>query len=93
MAKEGGSSGGGGIKVIIKPILEKMIISNSNVMKEFAVGKTCDEYYPTMCNPNGTHTYQACVKDRHVGLITCSKHTGQCPLFFMGGATQKDDVM
>jgi sodium-dependent phosphate cotransporter len=92
MAKEGGSSGGGGIKVIIKPILEKMIISNSNVMKKVVVGKTCDEYYPTMCNPNGTHTYQACVNDGRVSLITCSKHTGQCPLFFMEGATQKDDV-
>ncbi len=91
MPNDGGSSGGGGIKVIIEPILEKMIISNSNVMKDVAGGKTCDEYYPTLCNPNGTHTYQACVKDGRVGLITCSKHTGECPLFFMEGANRNDD--
>jgi sodium-dependent phosphate cotransporter len=92
MARDGGSSGSGGIKVIIEPILEKIIVSNSNVMKEVANGKICDEYYPTLCNPNGTHTYQACVKDGRVGLITCSKHTGECPLFFMEGANQNDDV-
>ncbi|KAL3806448.1 hypothetical protein ACHAXA_011799, partial [Cyclostephanos tholiformis] len=71
---------------------EKMIISNSNVIKEVSAGKTCAEYYPTQCDPAGTHTYQACVKDGRVGLITCSKHTGECPLYFLEGANQSDDV-
>jgi sodium-dependent phosphate cotransporter len=93
--KENAGTGNGGIKVIIEPILSKIIISNSNVMKETAVNsQTCAElgYYPTRCDPAGEHTYQACAKDGSVGLITCNKVHGECPLFFMEGATQENDV-
>lgn len=90
--KENVGTGGGGIKVIIEPILSRIVISNSNVMKETASGKSCTEYYPTVCDPAGEHTYQGCVTDGSVGLITCDKKTGECPLFFMEGATQGNDV-
>ena len=89
---ESAGSGGGGIKVIISPILDRIVISNSKIMSEVAAGGTCDVYYPTECSPSGTHTYQACAKDGRVGLITCSKKEGYCPLFFTEGATQKSDT-
>lgn len=81
-----------GIKVIISPILDKIVISNKKVIEEVANGKSCDEYYPTECNPSGTQTYQACAKDGRVGLITCSKE-GYCPAFFEEGATQSSDTV
>jgi sodium-dependent phosphate cotransporter len=93
--KEDAGGGNGGIKVIIEPILSRIIISNSNVMKDTATGgKTCAElgYYPTVCDPAGEHTYAACKENGSVGLITCNKHTGGCPLFFMEVATQQNDV-
>ena len=90
--REDAGGGGGGIKVIIEPVLSKLVISNSNVMKETASGKSCSEYYPVRCDPEGEHTYQACAKDGSVGLITCDKVHGECPLFFMEGATQSNDV-
>ena len=68
-----GSKKSSGIKTIISPILDRIIISNKSVINDVATGGSCDEYYPTECNPPGTHTYQACVKDGKVGLITCSK--------------------
>ncbi|KAL7531607.1 hypothetical protein ACHAWF_003848 [Thalassiosira exigua] len=81
-----------GIKTIISPILDKIIISNKKVIEEVANGKSCNEYYPTECNPSGTQTYQACVEDGRVGLITCSKE-GYCPAFFEEGATQSSDTV
>lgn len=89
--KDSAGTGNQGIKVIIEPILKRIVIANSNVMKETAAGGTCADYYPTVCDPAGEHTYQACVKDGSVGLITCEKG-GECPLFFMEGATQGNDV-
>lgn len=89
---ENAGSGGGGIKVIISPVLDRLVISNSNVMKTVAAGGSCSEFYPTECSPAGTHTYKACAKDGRVGLITCNKEHGYCPLFFLEGATQQNDT-
>jgi sodium-dependent phosphate cotransporter len=88
-----GSKKSSGIKTIISPILDRIIISNKSVINDVATGGSCDEYYPTECNPPGTHTYQACVKDGKVGLITCSKSGGYCPAFFEEGATQSSDTV
>ncbi|KAL7516084.1 hypothetical protein ACHAWX_001139 [Stephanocyclus meneghinianus] len=87
-----GESSSGGIKTIIAPVLDKIVISNSKIISSVAAGGSCDEFYPTECSPSGTKTYQACVKDGRVGLITCNKHNGECPLFFQEGATQKSDT-
>jgi sodium-dependent phosphate cotransporter len=83
----------GGIKVIIAPILDRIIKSNKNVMKDIATGKyeNCDAYYPVQC-ANGTVDYQHCAKEGRVGLITCSEDYG-CPAFFVNGATQKMDTI
>lgn len=85
---------GGGIKVIISPILDRIVISNSAVMKDIATGKypNCDVYYPTYC-VDGEENYQNCNKDGKVGLISCSKDYGYCPFFFSQGATQNIDTI
>eukprot|EP00804_Cyclotella_cryptica_P024650 CCRYP_001662-RB/>CCRYP_001662-RB protein AED:0.22 eAED:0.22 QI:377/1/1/1/1/1/3/107/607 len=87
-----GEKKSGGIKTIISPVLDSIIISNSKIISSVAKGGTCEAYYPTECNPSGTRTYQACNNDGRVGLIDCNKETGGCPLFFQEGATQKSDT-
>lgn len=82
-----------GIKAIISPLLDLLIKSNSSVTKAVATGGSCDEFYPTECNPTGTKNYEACVTNGQVGLITCSKDTGICPVFFQEGASQRDDTV
>lgn len=69
-------------------------MSNKKVIDEVANNvKTCDDYYPTECNPEGTVSYDACVTNGQVGLITCSKDTNICPAFFRDGATEKEDMV
>jgi hypothetical protein len=45
------------------------------------------------CNPPGVVNYESCVENGQVGLITCSKDFGFCPIFFAEGATQRDDTV
>lgn len=68
-----GSKKSQGIKAIISPILDKIIISNKSIINDVASGESCDQYYPVTCNPAGTETYQACNKDGTIGLISCDK--------------------
>ena len=84
-----------GIKTIIAPLLDRLIKANSKVIDQVATGAVadCGAYYPTECNPAGTITYEACVTNGRVGLITCSKDFGTCPAFFQEGATQSDDIV
>lgn len=84
-----------GIKAIIAPLLDLLIKSNSKVIDQVATGEVanCGVYYPTECSPAGTTTYEACVTNGRVGLITCSKETNICPAFFQEGATQSDDTV
>lgn len=78
----------GPIKKLVSPLGSKIIIANSNVIKDIATGKkeSCDEYYPTECN--GAVNKANCKK---VGLIGCDKESGECPAFFQEGADQHDD--
>lgn len=82
-----------GIKTIIGPLLDLLIKSNTKVIDQIATGQVenCGVYYPTECNPQGTVSYEACVTNGRVGLITCSKDTGKCPAFFQEGASESDD--
>ena len=84
-----------GIKAIIGPLLDRLIKANSKVIDQIATGQaeSCAVYYPTECNPSGTTTYEACVTNGRVGLITCSKESGICPAFFQEGATESDDIV
>lgn len=88
-----GSTQSKGIKVIISPILDRLIKANSKVVEDVAQGGNCTVYYPTQCNPAGTVNYEACVTNGRVGLITCSKDLGVCPAFFQEGASEKDDKL
>jgi len=88
----GDGESSGGIKVIISPVLDRLVKANKNVINDVAAGGSCSEYYPTECNPSGQVDYQSCVKDGRVGLITCSKDYG-CPVFFQEGATQSSDTV
>lgn len=92
--KSDGGDDYGGIGVIIDPLLDLIIKANKKVMDQVATGavESCDAYYPTMCDPNGTVSYEACVTNGRVGLITCIKDTGRCPAFFQEGASQVDDI-
>jgi sodium-dependent phosphate cotransporter len=84
-----------GIKAIIGPLLDRLIKANSKVIDQIATGQaeSCAVYYPTECNPSGTTTYEACVTNGRVGLITCSKELWICPAFFQEGATESDDIV
>jgi len=84
-----------GIKAIISPLLDRLIKANTKVVDQVATGtvENCGVYYPTECNPTGTVTYDACVTNGKVGLITCSKDSGKCPAFFQEGASQMDDTV
>lgn len=75
-------------KIMLDPLVDNMLKSNKNLIKDIAGGKTtCDDYYPVTCE-NGIVSYDTCSP----GLIACNKKTGTCPLFFQPGATQADDM-
>jgi sodium-dependent phosphate cotransporter len=83
----------GPIKKIVTPLVGKVLKINKSVSKEVAKGGSCSDFYPTYCN--GTVSYKNCGGDKEkggrYGLIGCDKKTGDCPLFFSDGATQRDD--
>ncbi|KAL7522571.1 hypothetical protein ACHAWX_007295 [Stephanocyclus meneghinianus] len=94
----------GPIKKIVSPVANRIIKSNSGIIKDLALGKVenCDSFYPVYCL-NGIEDYKNCAdkcdKDAGevngvdcgiVGAITCDKEVG-CPAFFQNGATKKDD--
>lgn len=76
----------GPIKQIVAPLVDKVIIANSAVIKHVASGGSCSDFYPTSC-VNNIENYESC----QTGLIGCSSSTKRCPLFFQNKATQKDD--
>jgi sodium-dependent phosphate cotransporter len=59
--QEGEEKGGGGIKVIIAPITDRIIKANSKVIEEIAIGvvDSCDAYYPVYC-VDGIEDYEHC---------------------------------
>jgi len=83
-----GESWEGPIKVMVEPLGSKIIIANKNVIEDIATeGKTCADFYPTVCEDPSNPTKSTC----EVGLIGCDKSTNQCPAFFQPGASQQDD--
>lgn len=89
----------GPIKTIVGPLTKTMIIANKKVTKEVALGtKTCGNFYPVEClDSNGgatdTITYENCVTNGQVGLITCDKDTNNCPAYFQNQSEQNDDEL
>ncbi len=85
------STWAGPIKKYVSPIGERVIKSNSKLIVAVGDGSgTCTEgggFYPILCEP-GEPTYAKC---KQVGLISCRKETGRCPIFFQPDATVKDD--
>jgi sodium-dependent phosphate cotransporter len=96
-----GSKWVGPVKVIVSPLSSLIIKANKNVIKDVAAGTmTCADYYPTYCagapENGGAVNYKTCANtksysDSRVGLITCDKSSGKCPLFFADGASAADD--
>jgi sodium-dependent phosphate cotransporter len=91
---EKGEKWEGPVKKLVGPLADKIIISNKSIIK--AVAKDADGenscsvgggFYPIECGA-GTPTHDSCSS---VGLIACSKKTGDCPSFFSKTATQSDD--
>lgn len=81
-----GESWEGPVKKIVSPLGSKIILANKKVIEGVAQGeKSCDDFYPTSCE--GSPSYDTC----SFGLIACNKDTGDCPVFFQPGASQKDD--
>lgn len=80
----------GPLKAIISPLSNKVLIANKKVLKGVAAGKTCEDFYPIVCEDMEDPTYSTCSQ---VGLIYCDKKTDQCPMFFQSEATESDDRM
>jgi sodium-dependent phosphate cotransporter len=80
----------GPLKTIINPISHKVIVANYAVLKGVASGKTCDDFYPIICEDPEEPTKWTCSR---VGLVGCDMHTGVCPYFFQIDATDSDDRM
>lgn len=76
----------GPIKQIVAPLVDRIIIANSAIIKHVASGGSCSDFYPTKC-ADSVESYKSC----QTGLIGCSSTTNRCPLFFQDKATQKDD--
>lgn len=80
-------------KEITDPIVKRVIVSNSKLLKDVALGKTtCEDYYPVFCNGTGASTYDNCVKKGSVGLISCDEDFG-CPAFFRNNSDQDADQL
>jgi len=78
----------GPIKGIVKPISHALIVANYGVLKGVAKGKSCDSYYPIVCDDPENPTRATCPQ---VGLVACDLYTGVCPAFFSVDATRRDD--
>lgn len=75
-------------KIMLDPVVDRMIISNKKLISAIASGeKTCADFYPVYCE-GGVETYETC----DPGLLSCNKSTGTCPVFFQNGASQSDDM-
>ena len=91
----------GPIKKLVSPLADKMIVANKDIIKGIAnydldptakgAIPNCDAKYQAEDGHCGglTPNYDNCKKG--AGLITCSKHTGECPLFFNEFSSQDED--
>lgn len=90
-ADGGGEEWEGPAKKIVEPLADRVIKSNSGLIKKVALGEaTCEEgggFYPIICEP-GEPTAATCSQ---TGLISCDKTTNNCPLMFSENATYEDD--
>lgn len=82
----------GPIKVIVEPLVQKLIIANKDLINGIAENKTlsCAEgggFYPIGCEDNANPTYDTCT----AGLIGCNKDSNECPAFYQPTATAADD--
>jgi len=96
---DGGETWDSPFQTMLDPIMNNLIISNSNLMKDVANGDTtCPAIYPIYCE-NGIETYDNCKavegdpERTGFGLIACDKTTNKCPSFFQIGATQSEDMV
>ena len=78
----------GPIKQFVGPLTKKIIIANKNVIKDVAKGKSCDDFYPIVCEDLTSPSKSTCSQ---VGIISCDKGTDSCPAFFDPEATLRDD--
>jgi sodium-dependent phosphate cotransporter len=90
---ETGEKWEGPIKKLVAPLGDKIIISNKKIIEAVAEDADGNDscsvgggFYPITCD--GAPTYDSCSS---VGLIGCSKLTGDCPSFFSVNASQSDD--
>ena len=83
----GGDSWEGPVKKLVDPLTDRIIKSNSSIIKAVAKGETCDSYYPVTCEDPANPTKNTC----DVALIACDKKTNKCPAFFEVGASQSDE--
>jgi len=88
---EKGDEWEGPVKKFVAPLGERIIKSNSKLIRGVAAGtQTCEEgggFYPIICEP-GEPTYESCSR---VGLIACLEDQNKCPAFFQVDATASDD--
>lgn len=87
---EDGEQWEGPAKRYIKPLAEMVLIANKKVVNEVERGGNCDVFYPINCTDPFDPTYDSCDQ---VGLIACSKSSGECPVFFDANASKKEDQM
>jgi solute carrier family 34 (sodium-dependent phosphate cotransporter) len=84
-----GESWEGPIKKIVAPLGDMVILANKKVTAGIAeTNKTCEDFYPVVCSDMDNPTYKTC---EDVGLISCNKKTGDCPVFFDPNADPHDD--
>jgi sodium-dependent phosphate cotransporter len=90
---EDGEKWEGPVKKLVAPLGDRIIIANKKIVEAVAEDADGNDscavgggFYPITCD--GTPTYDSCSS---VGLIACSKTTGDCPSFFSVNATQSDD--
>jgi sodium-dependent phosphate cotransporter len=91
---EKGEKWEGPVKKLVAPLGEKIMIANKKLINAVAGDADGEDscsvgggFYPIECGA-GAPTADSCTS---VGLIACSKKTGDCPSFFSKNATQKDD--
>jgi sodium-dependent phosphate cotransporter len=83
-----GESWDGLIKKLVSPLGDMIIIANEKLIEGVALGESCSDFYPVVCENPSNPTEETCPT---VGLISCSEATGKCPAFFQPGASQHDD--
>jgi sodium-dependent phosphate cotransporter len=91
---EKGEKWEGPVKKLVAPLGEKIMIANKKLINAVAGDADGEDscsvgggFYPIECGA-GAPTADSCTS---VGLIACSKKTGDCPSFFSKNATQSDD--